>query len=74
MAPRDPASYDRASYNRGWRTSLNGTGSGYIDRADARREPDEWYDGYYDAAAGREKWHLLHCAAHHNDQGGCGEA
>jgi hypothetical protein len=65
--------YDRASYTRGWKAG-HGEGSGYLDRADARREPDAWYDGYEDAAAGREKWHRLNCAAHHNGPGGCGEA
>ena len=53
----------RAAYNRGWRASATTTG-GALDRADARREPDAWYDGYLDHAAGREKWHLLHCPDH----------
>lgn len=39
-------------------TNLNG---GALDRADQRGEPEAWYDGYLDAAAGREKWHLRDC-------------
>lgn len=64
----------RTAYNRGWKAGLN-TGSFTLDRADTRGEPDAWYDGYYDQAAGREKWHLPNCAAHGPaDAGGCGEA
>jgi hypothetical protein len=62
-----------ADYNRGWRAG-QGAGSGYLDRADDRGEPDAWYDGYLDAAAGRTKWHLRYCTNHHNGSGGCGEA
>jgi hypothetical protein len=51
----------RRDYQRGWRASSAG---GSLDRADARREPDAWYDGYLDLAAGREKWHRLHCEDH----------
>ena len=47
----------KRDYNRGWRSSSNYSGSdGMLDRADARGESDAWYDGYYDHAAGREKW------------------
>lgn len=62
----------RKAYNRGWRSSLYSEGSGVLDGADGRGEPDAWYDGYYDAGAGREKWHLARCTAHHNGPGGCG--
>jgi hypothetical protein len=43
-------------YRRGWASGNRGVGG--LDRADSRREPEAWYDGYYDAAAGREKFHL----------------
>lgn len=48
----------RADYNRGWRTSIYATGErgSPLDAADARHEVNEWYDGYMDAAVGREKW------------------
>ena len=59
--------YDRAAYTRGW-------GSRSLDNGDARGEPNEWYDGYMDAAAAREKWHRPLCQHHHNDEGGCGRA
>ena len=65
--------YDRDAYSRGWRASA--TTQGYaLDGADARGEPDEWYDGYMDMAAGRDKWHRPLCPAHHNNPGGCGQA
>lgn len=49
-------------YNRGWRASARPTPS--LDRADKRHEPEAWYDGYFDYAAGREKWHLMYCPDH----------
>ena len=59
--------YDRDAYTRGWKsTSLEG--------GDMRGEPNEWYDGYMDAACGRDKWHRPLCPAHHNEEGGCGQA
>lgn len=61
----------RADYIRGWKAGVN---IGALDRADDRNEPDAWYDGYLDYAAGREKWHRRDCAAHHNRPGGCGVA
>lgn len=69
-----PEGYDRDAYTRGWRASMYATGSTVLDNADARGEPGAWYDGYFDAAAGREKWHLATCPAHHNGEGGCGVA
>ena len=54
----DPA-YRRA-YNAGWRystTSPNPT----LDHGDEKGAPEAWYDGYLDAAAGRDKWHLATC-------------
>ena len=59
--------YDRDAYNRGYRSTN-------LDGGDARGEPDEWYDGYMDAACGREKWHRPLCEHHHNGEGGCGWA
>lgn len=44
----------RKDYNRGWGAGLRGSSSA-LDNADIRREDDGWYDGYYDAAAGRPK-------------------
>lgn len=44
-------------YQRGW--AAGGRGSG-LDSADARQEPDAWYDGYMDAATDRPKWTLMH--------------
>jgi len=33
-----------------------------LDRADGRREPTEWYDGYFDAANGwLGRWHSALC-------------
>jgi hypothetical protein len=50
----------RRWYERGWRyssTSPNAT----LEHGDRMNAPDAWYDGYLDAAAGREKWHLANC-------------
>ena len=71
---RTDTTYNTAAYNRGWRTSYSGLSGSALDRADARHEPEEWYDGYFDAGAGRTKWHLRHCTNHSNKPGGCGEA
>lgn len=63
-----------AAYNKGWRYSANGAGG--LDHADRRgwSRSEGWMDGYLDYAAGRAKWHYRDCPAHHNDEGGCGEA
>lgn len=53
----------RKWYNKGWRYSLTTT-TGSLDYGDAQGFPDSWYDGYLDAAAGREKWHRLFCPDH----------
>jgi hypothetical protein len=53
----------RKAYLRGWRASAR-VADGALDRADRRGEPDAWYDGYHDEAAGREKWHLARCINH----------
>lgn len=68
MSTTKPSAEYRRDYNRGWRyssTSLDPT----LDHGDARGEPDAWYDGYLDAAAGREKWHTFSCRL----AGGCDE-
>lgn len=67
----DPAYRD--AYNRGWRYS--NTSDAGLDNADRRgwTRDEAWTDGYLDAAAGRAKWHLRDCTAHHNNEGGCGE-
>ena len=58
----------KANYNRGWRTDQGAKEFGGLERADARGEPDSWYEGYEDSAAHRNKWHSLYCENH------CGEA
>lgn len=50
--------YDVASYARGWRDSGRwDTVSSPLDLGDARGECEAWYDGYYDRAVGRDRWH-----------------
>jgi hypothetical protein len=62
MKLKPPADTDyKKHYERGWRATCD------LDAADARREPDAWYDGYFDLANGREKWHTFHCRL----AGGC---
>jgi hypothetical protein len=54
----------KASYNRGWRAD-RGPGNNdlqALDEADARGEPNSWYEGYEDSAAHRKKWHSLECS------------
>ncbi len=46
-----------AAYLRGWNAAERGS-EGALDRADMRNEPDAWYDGYADSAAGRAKYTL----------------
>lgn len=81
--PVDPATFDmrveltpqyKKDYSRGWVSYHRSTEISALDRADARGESDAWYDGYLDGAAGREKWHMPKCAAHHNGPDGCGWA
>jgi hypothetical protein len=55
----DATNQYKADYNRGWRTSRN-AGEHSLENADARNEPNSWYDGYLDYAAGRPKWTLMH--------------
>lgn len=47
----------RADYRRGWRAG----GAWALERADARSEPDAWYDGYFDRAASRPRYHSEGC-------------
>ena len=43
-------------YNRGWKASADeGYGIGELEQADARGEPNAWYDGYDDYAASRRR-------------------
>lgn len=63
QTPVEAREYKR-DYNRGWLASRSPNGA--LERADDRNEPGSWYDGYYDYAAGREKWHLLYCENHDN--------
>ena len=53
--------YDRDAYNRGWRASGRAGAVAPLDAADFRGEPDEWYDGYFDRANDRFKWHDALC-------------
>ena len=57
----DSAGIDRkqykADYRRGWRSSAGANGS--LDKHNF--ESAAWYDGYFDYAAGREKWHSMIC-------------
>lgn len=46
-----------AAYRRGWDAAERGA-EGALGRADFRNEPDAWYDGYVDSAAGRPKYTL----------------
>ena len=70
----------RKAYNRGWRHSatsrhsLDNNPYPWVPKADpsntahtvANGLNNAWEDGYLDYAAGREKWHLLHCEDHDN--------
>src|SRR6266568_378123 len=63
-------------YNRGWQSSQRaarsaGNGPSALERADDRREPDAWYDGYLDHATGRPKFHSRDCSAPDHDTGSC---
>lgn len=62
MRPPKDQAYVTA-YNRGWKAGQRET-FGALERADFRNEHEAWYDGYLDAAAGREKWHLASCSSH----------
>lgn len=54
----EPTPEQKKHYNRGWASSKRGGG---LERADARGEPEHWYDGYTDYAIGLEKGHSLRC-------------
>jgi len=53
-------SHYRKEYSNGWKAGLRG-GSRAWENGTAT---DAYEDGYLDAAAGREKWHLTHCTNH----------
>lgn len=46
----------KKDYRSGWNASERG---GSLERADARGASQAWYDGYFDEAAGRDKYHTL---------------
>lgn len=54
----------RAAYTRGWSYSQRETAT--LDHVDSQYGRDPRYnailDGYLDAAAGREKYHMLQCS------------
>lgn len=54
----------RKQYEKGWRYSNSANPT--LDYADRRglTKIDAWVDGYMDAAAGREKWHIPNCPNH----------
>lgn len=54
QVPPDTAEYAR-DYENGWSAGERGS-EGSLERADHRDVSHAWYDGYHDAAAGREKW------------------
>lgn len=56
VSVRGSRAYKKA-YLRGWKSSSRFEGG--LERADARGEPDAWYDGYMDNAAGRPRWTLM---------------
>lgn len=53
VAP-DSREYSR-DYANGYSVGLRGT-EGALEAADGRNVSHAWYDGYHDAAAGRDKW------------------
>ncbi len=53
----------RKAYQRGWSAGVRGA-DGALERADDRHDPESWYDGYLDAAAGRERYHIPNCPDH----------
>lgn len=62
MKIRDLPEDYRRDYERGWRYSNSGlTGNPSLDHLDAKGASEAEYDGYLDAAASREKWHLAFC-------------
>lgn len=54
------AAYNRRAYANGYRVGMK-PGLNSLESADDRNAPEEWYDGYYDAAAGRPRGHLITC-------------
>ncbi len=60
--PDELARY-KADYERGWRYSSTSPDPS-LDHLDRKGARDAEYDGYLDAAASRDKWHLLRCPDH----------
>lgn len=59
LAQRERTAY-RVDYRRGWRASA-ALRDGALERADIRNEPSAWYDGYFDYAASRPRYHSEGC-------------
>lgn len=60
----DGRTYDTSAYRRGWTASTRDTGMGEtsaLERADARQEPMEWYDGHSDETQGNPRYHYRDC-------------
>jgi hypothetical protein len=53
----------KTDYNRGWNYS-NNSADPSLDHLDRKGASEAEYDGYFDAAASRDKWHLLNCPDH----------
>ena len=66
-----PLTYEQC-YNSGWRSNYGDPSVRMQNRKGFDHRAFD--DGYLDAAAGREKWHLRWCREHHNNDGGCGVA
>lgn len=56
--------YD-ASYEKGWQYRGHDSlvGEGLFKQRHPQGDTDAWVDGYFDQAAGREKWHMKRCQA-----------
>jgi hypothetical protein len=60
----------RDQYERGWKAANSLSESRVWESG---MSSDAFDDGYLDAAAGREKWHMTRCANHDTvENGGCG--
>jgi hypothetical protein len=57
---RDAARRRNRDYRLGWNAYERGSQDA-LERADDRHVSREWYDGFFDAAAGRPKGHSKHC-------------
>jgi putative metallohydrolase (TIGR04338 family) len=73
--PEGPLTYEKA-YGYGWNSRTATDPSARVqDKPGWNRDMDNaWHDGWLDNNAGRERYHLRDCQAHHNGPGGCGSA